>query len=153
MRKISWYYENFLMKWWEISWFCYVFMAPSSVFLTFSWEISHNIIILRFCNIVEGQAKYGDFSSVRQQVQSTRLKIFTGNFHLEKWPFSAMYMLSINSGRGFYYSNYSKKANRDFATFQIPIGNVLKNWYWKRFGNKKSYFLGFSYYENKICKV
>ena len=45
------------MKWWEISWFCYVFMAPSSVFLTFSWEISHNIIILRFCNIVEGQAK------------------------------------------------------------------------------------------------
>ena len=58
MRKISWYYENFLMKWWEISWFCYVFMAPSSVFLTFSWEISHNIIILRFCNIVEGQAKW-----------------------------------------------------------------------------------------------
>ena len=45
------------MKWWEISWFCYVFMAPSSVFLTFSWEISHNIMILRFCNIVEGQAK------------------------------------------------------------------------------------------------
>ena len=58
MRKISWYYENFLMKWWEISWFCYVFMAPSSVFLTFSWEISHNIIILRFCNIVEGQANW-----------------------------------------------------------------------------------------------
>ena len=44
------------MKWWEISWFRYVFMAPSSIFLTFSWEISHNIIILRFCNIVEGQA-------------------------------------------------------------------------------------------------
>ena len=39
------------MKWWEISWFCYVFMAPSSVFLTFSWEISHKIIILHFCNI------------------------------------------------------------------------------------------------------
>ena len=31
-------------------------MAPSSVFLTFSWEISDNIIILCFCNIVEGQA-------------------------------------------------------------------------------------------------
>ena len=31
-------------------------MAPSCVFLTFSWEISHNVIILRFCNIVEGQA-------------------------------------------------------------------------------------------------
>ena len=33
-------------------------MAPSSVFLTFLWEISDDIIILRFCNIVEGQAKY-----------------------------------------------------------------------------------------------
>ena len=33
-------------------------MAPSSIFLTFSWEISHNIIILRFCNIVEGQANW-----------------------------------------------------------------------------------------------
>ena len=61
MRKISWYYENFLMKWWKISWFCYVFMAPSSVFLTFSWEKSDNItIMLRFCNIVEGQAKFLD---------------------------------------------------------------------------------------------
>ena len=45
------------MKWWEISWFFKIFIAPSSVFLTFSWEISDNIIILRFCNIVEGQAK------------------------------------------------------------------------------------------------
>ena len=57
MRNSSWYYEKFLMKWWEISWFCEVFMAPSSVFLMFSWEIYDNIIILRFRNRVEVQAK------------------------------------------------------------------------------------------------
>ena len=75
MRKISWYYEDFLMKWWEISWFCYVFMAPSSVFLTFSWEISHNIIILRFCNIVEGQANYMFFTFFLL-LQNHRPKLF-----------------------------------------------------------------------------
>ena len=51
------------MKWWEISSFPHEMMRNLMILLgfygaIFPWEISDNIIILRFCNVVEGQATY-----------------------------------------------------------------------------------------------